>query len=184
MQPVACSMLNAWAMELSDSRCIVVAVDFSRTSDIALEQALKLASSLACQRLCVLTVGAAAGDDVRVQFEDRAVTVNEATARALLKQHHARALGEDHSRTGELAVSYHVARGTPGPEVVRFAAEMDADWVVIGTHGRHGLPRALLGSVAEYVVRHAGCSVVAVRPKGHDQSTVEGDPLVAGRAIL
>ncbi|MEO5878253.1 MAG: universal stress protein, partial [Streptosporangiaceae bacterium] len=40
----------------------------------------------------------------------------------------------------------------------------DADLVVVGTHGRTGMARVLLGSVAEQVVRHAPCSILAVRP--------------------
>jgi nucleotide-binding universal stress UspA family protein len=45
-----------------------------------------------------------------------------------------------------------------------YAAQRDADLVVVGTHGRTGLAHLLAGSVAEAVVRHAPCSVLAVRP--------------------
>lgn len=40
-----------------------------------------------------------------------------------------------------------------------------ADLIVIGSHGREGMPRALLGSVAETVVRHAPCPVLVIRAK-------------------
>lgn len=53
--------------------------------------------------------------------------------------------------------------GAPGVEIPRLALEGQFDVVVIGTHGRRGLPRALLGSVAETVVRHAPCAVVVAR---------------------
>jgi nucleotide-binding universal stress UspA family protein len=55
--------------------------------------------------------------------------------------------------------------GSPAAEVVAAAKDLHADLVCIGTHGRGGLSRVLLGSVAEQVVRHAPCPVLTVRPK-------------------
>lgn len=48
-------------------------------------------------------------------------------------------------------------------QIVRFAKEENADLIVIGTHGRTGLKRALLGSVAEAVVRRASCPVLIMK---------------------
>jgi nucleotide-binding universal stress UspA family protein len=53
--------------------------------------------------------------------------------------------------------------GNPVDVIVRHAAKMNADLIVLGTQGRTGLPRALIGSVAERVVRHAHCPVLVVR---------------------
>lgn len=53
--------------------------------------------------------------------------------------------------------------GNPGPEIVRETENHDL--VVISTHGRRGLKRILMGSVAEYVVRHARCPVLSIRAK-------------------
>ena len=64
-----------------------------------------------------------------------------------------------------LAIRPEVVEGTPYEEIVRFARERAIDVVVIGTHGRKGLARLLLGSVAERVVREAPCAVVVVRPR-------------------
>jgi nucleotide-binding universal stress UspA family protein len=55
--------------------------------------------------------------------------------------------------------------GSPAPEIVAAATDLHADLVCIGTHGRGGLARVLLGSVAELVVRQAPCPVLTVRPK-------------------
>jgi len=62
----------------------------------------------------------------------------------------------------------HVFReGDPATEIIRFAAEAGSDLIVMGTHGRTGLERLLLGSVAEKVMRDAPCSVLVVKlPKG------------------
>ncbi len=55
--------------------------------------------------------------------------------------------------------------GEPAPEVVRAAEEEQVDLIVMGTHGRSGLGRLLLGSVADRVVRTASCPVVTVRER-------------------
>ena len=47
--------------------------------------------------------------------------------------------------------------------IIDFAAEWGADLIVVGSHGRRGIQRFLLGSVAEFVARHAKCSVEIVR---------------------
>ena len=60
----------------------------------------------------------------------------------------------------------HVRVGKPAQEIVQLATDLEADEIVVGTHGRQGVARALLGSVAELVLRTAPCSVLAVRPKG------------------
>lgn len=54
--------------------------------------------------------------------------------------------------------------GVPFEQIVEAAAEEAADMLVIGTHGRSGLNRLLMGSVAERVVRLASCPVLTVRP--------------------
>jgi len=51
----------------------------------------------------------------------------------------------------------------PAKVIVDFARKEDIDLIVLGTHGRTGFSRALMGSVAESVVRHAHCPVVTIR---------------------
>lgn len=53
--------------------------------------------------------------------------------------------------------------GDPAEEIVRLAAEKQTDIIVMGTHGRRGLGRFLMGSVAEQVVRKAACPVVTIK---------------------
>jgi nucleotide-binding universal stress UspA family protein len=57
--------------------------------------------------------------------------------------------------------------GVPAEDIVRFAAEIQADLIVLATHGRTGLEHVLMGSVAEQVVRTAPCPVLTVRPRGY-----------------
>lgn len=63
-----------------------------------------------------------------------------------------------------VAVEAAVTVGTPSVEIVRTARLKGADMVVMGTHGRTGLARMVMGSVAEEVVRRAPCPVLTVRP--------------------
>ncbi|MBI4346634.1 MAG: universal stress protein [Elusimicrobia bacterium] len=58
--------------------------------------------------------------------------------------------------------AYTEIDGDPGPQIARMAEHGDFDWIVMGTHGRHGAARVLEGSVAEYVARHAAIPVLVV----------------------
>lgn len=62
-----------------------------------------------------------------------------------------------------VSVRHHVAQGSPYAVIVEFAAKSRADLIVMASEGRTGLRRVLIGSVAERVVRHAGCPVLIVR---------------------
>ncbi|KAB1198987.1 MULTISPECIES: universal stress protein [Haloferax] len=63
-------------------------------------------------------------------------------------------------------VETHVLEGTPSREIVEFAERGDCDLIVMGTHGRGGIDRLLLGSVAEKVVRASSVPVLTVRIEG------------------
>ena len=58
--------------------------------------------------------------------------------------------------------------GSPFVEIIRYAREVQADLIVLGTHGRGAIAHMLLGSVAERVVRKAPCPVLTVRPAEHE----------------
>jgi len=69
------------------------------------------------------------------------------------------AVGDDY----DVPVETAVIDGTPSREIVRYAEDDDCDLVVMGTHGRGGIDRLLLGSVAEKVVRASSVPVLTVR---------------------
>lgn len=56
-----------------------------------------------------------------------------------------------------------VLKGDPAHEILRFAEQENVDLIVMGTHGRRGLSRLVMGSVAESVLRRAKCPVLTVR---------------------
>lgn len=66
-------------------------------------------------------------------------------------------------RKAGFKVHTRVRDGDPRVEIIDHAAEWGADLIVLGSHGRKGLNRFLMGSVAEFVARHAYCSVEIVR---------------------
>jgi nucleotide-binding universal stress UspA family protein len=67
------------------------------------------------------------------------------------------------ARNANLHVEGQLAEGDAGVEIVRVTEELKADLIVMGTHGRTGLSRLLMGSVAEYVLRKARCPVLTVK---------------------
>lgn len=71
----------------------------------------------------------------------------------------------DEVRKIEVPVEAIFKEGAPSVEIIRTAKEINADLIVMGTHGRKGLSHFLMGSVAERVAREAPCSVLIVREK-------------------
>jgi len=66
-----------------------------------------------------------------------------------------------------ISVTHVFLEGDPATEIVRFARDAAMDLIVMGTHGRTGIERLLMGSVAEKVLRDAPCSVLVVKlPRG------------------
>jgi nucleotide-binding universal stress UspA family protein len=64
---------------------------------------------------------------------------------------------------GQVRVVPRLVEGAPVAEILRVAQETGADLILMGTHGRTGLRRLLMGSVAEQVVRQAACPVLTVK---------------------
>lgn len=70
-----------------------------------------------------------------------------------------------------ISAVYAVEFGPPVEQIVNYAKKHDIDLIVMGTHGRTGLNRVLMGSVAEGVVRKAECPVLAIKT---DSKVLEG----------
>lgn len=73
----------------------------------------------------------------------------------------------------KIQTTHVLLEGDPASEIARYAADAAIDVIVIGTHGRTGVDRLVMGSVAEKVMREAPCSVLVVKlPRG----TIGADP--------
>lgn len=69
---------------------------------------------------------------------------------------------------GKISVEAIVVQGVPFAEIIKVSKEYMIDLIVLGTHGRTGLSHAIMGSVAEKVVRKAPCPVLTIRHPEHD----------------
>lgn len=136
-------------------RTIVVPIDFQVGSDAALAKAKALATDLG-SRLVLVHVAPVSHAAFPVIVGIDAHRVVEAARESLKK------MGLPLVEQG-LEVDFAVRRGGAAAEIVAFAAEVDADLIVMGTHGRGPVAQAFLGSVAQNVVRGAGCPVLTVR---------------------
>lgn len=74
-----------------------------------------------------------------------------------------RQLEQIHPSRSDVRCSHHLLVGDPSQEIVELAHERSSDMVVMGTHGRTGLARWILGSVAEGVIRKSPCPVITCR---------------------
>lgn len=140
---------------------ILVPVDLSELSERALAYAAELADKLSAQLtvLYVVAEPSAVLPDMMMPVPVAAPDLDDLTAagkQALADLIAAKNLGRLNPRT-------EVRVGDAGEEIVEAAADLNADLVVIGTHGRGGLKHLLLGSVAEHVVRKAPCPVLTIR---------------------
>lgn len=81
-----------------------------------------------------------------------------------------------HPVDSDVDVEYRVLGGDAGDQIVQAARETRADVIVMGTHGRSGLTRFLMGSVAERVMRHAPCPVLTARGPLHLPFTPAATP--------
>jgi nucleotide-binding universal stress UspA family protein len=81
----------------------------------------------------------------------------------------------------DVPVETHVVQGVAPSAIVAVAEKCQADLIVMGTHGRSGLSRMVLGSVAESVMRQAHCPVLTVKPGKTERVPVE-EGFVAQRA--
>lgn len=72
---------------------------------------------------------------------------------------------ERFAKDGVKAIGHSLESRNPAAAIVKLAAEIDADLIVAGTHARHGLKKAILGSCAEGIIRHATCPVITIGPK-------------------
>jgi nucleotide-binding universal stress UspA family protein len=69
---------------------------------------------------------------------------------------------------GGLSVVSEIVEGSPFEEILDYVTEYSIDMVIMGTHGRTGLDRIVMGSVAERVVRRSPVPVLTIRGEGQD----------------
>lgn len=140
-------------------KTILAPVDFSPTSETAVDVAAALANGLGA-KLWLLHV--AAPDPEFVGYSVGPDEVRDAIADALREEH--RELGALARRAAQTGVEVEplMIQGPTVQAIVDKANDLDADVIVLGSHGHGALLRALLGSVSEGVLRRAGRPVLIV----------------------
>ncbi|HEY7187575.1 MAG TPA: universal stress protein [Vicinamibacterales bacterium] len=143
-------------------RHVLYATDFSQASRRARDTALALAK-LGHARITIVFVlapvllvpGQYVDAETMLALQNRARELSRQQLAALAAR----------ARTAGVRVSVLLREGDPPDQIIRAARSTKADLIVMGTHGRRGLRKLLLGSVAERVVAAAPCPVVTVRGK-------------------
>lgn len=136
------------------AKTIVFPTDFSTASDAALEHAATLAKSMGATLLIVhveeppLAYG---GGELYYG-------IPEPDSERILKM-----LEDVKPQDPAVPFTHRLSMGDPAGEIVRIATDEGAELIVLGTHGRTGVTRLLMGSVAEVVVRRAPCPVLVYR---------------------
>ena len=87
-------------------------------------------------------------------------------------------------RTHKVRVESQVLEGDPVDMILRAAEETGSDVIVMGTHGRTGLGRLLMGSVAESVIRKAPCPVLSAKPVPARNKVMEESEAKPGAAVV
>ena len=133
---------------------ILVPTDFSTASDAALPHA----EALAKQKSASLLILHVEETPLAYGGGELYYGLPEPTSERILAM-----LEQVRPSDPTVAFTHRLTMGDPAGEIVRIAAEEGAEMIVLGTHGRSGMTRMLMGSVAEAVVRRAPCPVLVYR---------------------
>jgi nucleotide-binding universal stress UspA family protein len=137
-------------------RKVLLATDLEPTSVAAAAEAIELARRLGAELLVVSVIDPRSlriGGGRPGQRVDQVRTEREAAAQQLVAD----------GRSAGIRVTFLIWEGDPGEAIVEAARAEEADLIVVGSHGRSGMGRFLIGSVSDYVVRNAEVPVLVVR---------------------
>lgn len=154
---------------MSDAKPIqvVVAFDFSPSSELALARAVEVVAR-APQH--VLHVAAILAEHNGVLMGTLGgVTYHDADKLQQLVSEKVAAAFAGRPTAAEVEFYVHARIGKPHEEILDLARDVSADLIFIGSHGKTGLERVILGSVSERVVREAQCPVMVVRAKTYPE---------------
>jgi nucleotide-binding universal stress UspA family protein len=148
-------------------KSILIATDFSQASEKPLCHALAIARCYGAKVYLahvVSSLGFTLAGPAAIAAAEEAVCRDAAH------------LEDDLVRSGALSGLQHqvvIRQGEVWPELEAIIRQEEIDSIVIGTHGRHGMGRLLLGSVAELIFRQADCLVLTVGPGAYAQPRIE-----------
>jgi nucleotide-binding universal stress UspA family protein len=138
-------------------KTILVPTDFSDSAEHALDYAVALAGKLGAKLVLLNAIGVPA-----LGVPELGVALTSTMMESTVRSHHAE-LEKLAIRRGSANIEPLLRTGDARDVIVEVARECGADLIVMGTHGRRGVRRALLGSIAEGVLRTAPCPVLTIR---------------------
>jgi nucleotide-binding universal stress UspA family protein len=149
---------------------VVVGVDYSESSELALVQALEIASTAPRAELHAVHVASSFPALLGLEHEPAPAVTTPREMRLALENHVDGCVADYASRHEFWSplperILTHVRFDSPSEQIADLARDLEAHLVIVGTRGRRGLSRMLLGSVAEGVVRLSPCPVLVVRPR-------------------
>ena len=135
---------------------ILVATDGSEKNRAAVEEAVR--------------IGRTGGSVVHAVYVADTASLDSASADIvvsdtweLLQREGEQALDRVRGMAGGVHLETVILEGKPAAEIVKYAGEKRIDLIVIGTQGKRGIERILLGSVAESIIRAAPCKILVVK---------------------
>ena len=181
---------------------ILVAIDNSAVTQTVFERVVTLGRAMDTQLMLlhVLSVDSEGSPGIPMQphvsffppFDDTAWEAYRKRWATFEKEGLERLRRYSEQAAGEgIKAEFTQTPGNPGQTICKLAQTWDADLIVMGSHGRKGLRELFLGSVSNYVMHHAPCSVLVVHPLENtespsaqaQQSTEAGSQSKAGQAV-
>jgi nucleotide-binding universal stress UspA family protein len=154
--PISSATARSAAGARPGYRQVLLATDMGPSSVAATEEAMRLAGALGARLLAISVIDPRTlqlpGGRFRSRVDQERGRLEAAAAELVMR-----------GRRDQVATSFLIWEGDPAESIVDAAQSEGADIIVIGSHGRAALGRALIGSVSDQVVRHAPCPVMVVR---------------------
>ena len=161
---------------------ILSAIDGSKEAELAARTAADLAQKTSSELHMIYVFGIApVGTQVYLEAADVQGEALEEEAEERISEQRAREVLEVEVEkvrsAGGTVVEAHLIEGRIAPQIVALAEQIGAGLIVMGSRGRGGIRRALMGSVSDAVVRHAHCRVLVVR-------AVSGKPMIVDSTMV
>lgn len=146
---------------------ILVCVDFSESTEPVLNRAKELAQATSA-KLWILHV--ADPEPAFVGFDAGPQTVRDAVSDEFHKEHRLVQELAEKMRAAHLEATPLMVQGATAETIIREAAKLGADMIVVGSHGKGALRQLVVGSVSEGVIRKAECPVLVVPTRQRGES--------------
>jgi len=152
-------------MESTIFRKIMIATDGSELIKRAVDLAIEIAKLSEAKLYAVHVIALEGNSIIHSRGKEQKKALKE---QLIVEGKKATDYVENIGRTANVRVESTILEGNPANEIIDFAEKNDIDLIVMGTHGKTGTQRFLIGSVSENVVRHSEKAVLVARGESAD----------------